>query len=379
MLPNERSGMSGPALPEEELAAFEGLLRAAAPQPSPALRARVGREVQAALRQRSSLTAVRDVTPRRPIRLARIAAIVVAVLLVAGTALAIGAWLRQLIQGDPGLASVFDRGDGIPLSLSQSADGYTVDMQWAYADGNRLTLAFTIAGPAGETFTNLDPAFHISTVTVRSGGEAVPVAFTTARSTAVEEGIAGSVAVYDLAGFTPGGDTLDVHAELYVESVTPAARTAIPSPEAYDDWWTGPYGPFVFDFSLPLSAEQRVLTSALDATDSGITIALDRVVITPSQVRVTLCYADPAADRTWTLIPDLTAGGELVSGGGATDNVPSGIEGRTCSRFTYNAAMFDYRGEWALTVSELVGFGPGGGDDQQRIPGDWRFTFVVPE
>ena len=122
-----------------------------------------------------------------------------------------------------------------------------------------------------------------------------------------------------------------------------------------------------------------MLTPALDATDGGITLTLDRVVITPSQVRLTLCYADPAPDRTWTLIPALSAGGEAVAGGGATDNVPSGEEGRTCSRFTYDAAMFDYTGAWALRVSELVGFGPGGGNDQQRIPGDWRFTFVVPE
>ena len=177
-----------------------------------------------------------------------------ALLLLAGTAFAIGAWLRQLIQGDPGLASVFDRGDGIPLSLSQTADGYTVEMQWAYADGNRLTLAYTIAGPTDEVFTNLDPAYHVSTVTVSSGGAPVPVRFTTARGTSVDEGVSGSVAVYDLSGFTPGGDTLDVHAELYVESVTAAVRTAIPTPpERYEDWWTGPYGPFVFDFSLPLS------------------------------------------------------------------------------------------------------------------------------
>ncbi len=216
-------------------------------------------------------------------------------------------------------------------------------------------------------------------MTVSSGGAAAAVAFSTARGTAVEEGVSGSVAVYDLAGFAPGGDTLDVHAELYVESVTAAVRTAIPTPTQYSDWWSGPYGPFVFDFSLPLSADQRVLAPALDAADGGITLTLDRVVITPSQVQVTLCFADPAPDRTWTLIPDLSAGGQPVAGGGATDNVPSGVAGRTCSRFTYNAAMSDYAGEWTLRVSELVGFGPGGGDDQQRITGDWRFTFVVPE
>ena len=66
MTPDERSRTSGPALPEEELAAFEALLRAAAPRPAPALTARVGREVQAALRQRATLTAVREGGPGGP-------------------------------------------------------------------------------------------------------------------------------------------------------------------------------------------------------------------------------------------------------------------------------------------------------------------------
>jgi hypothetical protein len=52
--------------------------------------------------------------------------------------------------------------------------------------------------------------------------------------------------------------------------------------------------------------------------------------------------------------------------------------GEVCSEFIYNAAMGDYSGSWLLEISELIGFGSGGGADQQRIPGQWRFEFMVP-
>jgi RNA polymerase sigma-70 factor (ECF subfamily) len=274
MLPTE-SALPPPRLARRRPAAFEALLREAAIQPSPELAARVGREVQAALRQRSSLTAVRAVSSWRPWSGPR-AAIIAALLLIGGTALAIGAWLSRLIQGDPGLASVYDRGDGIPLDLHETVDGYSIDMQWAYADGNRLVFAFTIAGPSGEPFTNLDAAYHVSTVTVSSGGAAAAVAFSTARGTAVEEGVSGSVAVYDLAGFAPGGDTLDVARRAVRRVGHGGCAHRHPHPTQYSDWWSGPYGPFVFDFSLPLSPISACLAPALDAADGGITLTLDR-------------------------------------------------------------------------------------------------------
>jgi hypothetical protein len=52
-------------------------------------------------------------------------------------------------------------------------------------------------------------------------------------------------------------------------------------------------------------------------------------------------------------------------------------EGETCSEFAYSAALFDYTGTWQFEITELVGIGSSG-DDQQRIAGVWNFEFVVP-
>jgi hypothetical protein len=75
----------------------------------------------------------------------------------------------------------------------------------------------------------------------------------------------------------------------------------------------------------------------------------------------------------------LTADGTEVVGGGATDFV-SGVgesSSEICNEHLYNAAMFDYTGNWQLEITELVGFGSSGAD-QQRIVGSWMFEFVVP-
>jgi hypothetical protein len=39
--------------------------------------------------------------------------------------------------------------------------------------------------------------------------------------------------------------------------------------------------------------------------------------------------------------------------------------------------MYNYKGEWRFEITELVGFGSRG-DNQQRIKGEWLFRFVVP-
>lgn len=111
-------------------------------------------------------------------------------------------------------------------------------------------------------------------------------------------------------------------------------------------------------------------------TDQGIALTLREVRVTPSQTRVIVCFAPPDAARGWTAIPRLTTTmGEVPGGGGVRPFVDGDL---ACQDYTYFAGLFDYAGEWQLEISALIGFGPGGGDDQQRIAGSWTFTFTVP-
>lgn len=367
-------------LPEiDDLPDFEAQLTAAAPQPSATFQDRVTHEIHNALQSRTDRhTTYRIRFPTQPwLRAATVAALV---LIITGTALAVGSWLLALIAGDAGLSSVYEAGQGITLNQHQTVSGYTVELEWAYADHNRLTIAYAISSPPDDVFTNLSPVHHASSIIVSSGGQSASLEFLSARGTPVEAGVAGYVSVYDMAGFVPQTDTLSVEWTLYVESVTEAVRTAFPTPStAETDWWSGPYGPFHFHFSLPLTTDQRVLNIDQTATDQSVDITLEQVVVTASQVRLRLCYRTPDPTRIWTLIPDLRMRDTAITGGGAT-KTESTIDGeQACSIFTYDTAMQSYHGPWTLTISKMVGFDPGDSSDQQRIMGSWRFDFTMPE
>jgi hypothetical protein len=176
----------------------------------------------------------------------------------------------------------------------------------------------------------------------------------------------------------PIGDSpaLDLHLEVGVHGITWQQRTQIPL-ERMNEMYEGPENLFTFDFSISLVSEQRVMNTPQTTVDQDITVTLRQVTISPSQTRVTICFTPPDLTRQWTSIPYLTTrAGEVVGGGGVQPLPP--VNDETCEAYTYFAGMFDYTGEWRLEISELVGFGSGGGNDQQRIAGSWIFEFVVP-
>ncbi|MCZ7544229.1 MAG: DUF4179 domain-containing protein [Anaerolineae bacterium] len=311
-------------------------------------------------------------------------------LVLAGIALALGARLQQLLNQDAGLRAVFESDLGTELNLSQTIDGYTVTLEWAYADGNRLTVAYTIAGAPGVAYTNLEGGSH-RLLYLGPPPVELPGLFGVGNAFSDDPpyepsqqvgNVSANTYTFDLTALDPVPDVLDLRLELEVTAVTTLKRTQIPDPASadYEAFWGRPIGPFVFAFSLPVHSLARVLTAPQTATDQGVAITLARVTVTSSQTRLLLCFEAPDPARHWTLIPRLTTDEETVAesllGGGVRE--VAGETGHTCNEFIYNAAMYAYHDAWELEIIELVGFGSGGGNDQERIAGSWRFTFTVP-
>lgn len=352
-------------------------LRQAAPRPRADLKADIAARLTA---DTSNIGPTRRIPARALLVLAAVLTIGV------GVALAVSGALQQMLAADDGLLAVYRSGAGREIGLSETIDGYTVTLDWAHADSHRLTIAYIIeAPPADSQYTNLTawPA----TLRDRHGAELELHGGMTAALTESGEFIESadaeyrrtlSLFSYDLAGVS-SADSLDLRLELGISSVTSARRTAIPE-GPFSAWSEGPSRHFIFDFTIALNPEpQRVLNTAQDATDAGITLTLRRVTVSPSQMRVTLCYIPPAADRTWMALPQLTLEGNPVTGGGAMRKV-SGIgeaAGETCDEFLYSADLYDATGLWTLTLTELVGMGSSGAD-QQRIAGTWAINFTVP-
>lgn len=360
--------------------AFTARLQHAAPVVDDTFRRRLAGQLQ---REFASTQRRKPRLSRFPSRASLRVTLVAAILLVvAGAAVAVNSLVQQWIMGDPGLKSVYEAGKGVPLNLKQTIDGYTVTLEWAYADKNRITIAYTIAGRPGVQYTNLDS--QNSSLTTADGstefdltyGEGNALNTSTAQSGSIPTGtISGNQRVFDIGPASLNQDVLNLRFQLEIYGVTVLKRTEIPTLEPWEALQESPSQPFVFTFSLPLNGSLRLLAAPVTATDQGIMLTLEKVTVAPSQTTVTVCFDAPTLTHSWTSIPRLSAG-EPVPGGGAVVSTRAG-ETRHCDEFTYNAALYDYKGEWQLEITELVGF-PASGHDQQRIKGSWVFDFTVP-
>ena len=326
-----------------------------------------------------------SVQPRRYGKLsARVAAILIAVLTFGiGVVIAMNTVIQRFIQQDAGLQAIYQQGLGYEIGISQTIDGFTVTLEWAYADSNRLTLAYTIQGYPSVQYTNL--LSDVGTLRLQNTDEELSFiqgmnALIDSNGEIIVESLPTSnrsveIRSYDLSNVLDDQPTLDLNLELEPYGVTLLQRTLMPI-EQFDDMKEGPETRFIFDFSVALINELRVMNNSQTTTDQDIRMRLKQVTVSPSQTRVIVCFVPPDPARQWTAIPRLTTDAGEVPGGGGVHPFMDGDE--SCQDYTYFAGMFDYTGEWRLEITELIGFGSGGGNDQQRIPGSWVFEFIIP-
>ncbi|MCC6801482.1 MAG: DUF4179 domain-containing protein [Anaerolineae bacterium] len=320
----------------------------------------------------------------------KIALALVAALVIVTVAYAVDALLQRIINYDAGLKAVNDAELGTPLNLSQTVDDLTVNLQWVYADENRISLGYVVSGE-GPLDSPAQDYYPRDMVLSDGDGNVFPSAG--GMGYTGEGGEAAQVSSFDTSKVGSLPETLNLHLELRVEIMTHDARATLeakptPAPDATsvveqigpgDFPFSGPYGPFVFDFSVS-SKPSRIINFNQTVTDQDVPITLKRVIIAPSQTRVEVCF-DPPVEKEggWALIPFLSINGSDL----LTENPPVApgeqlLEGTNCHSLIYNAAFGDRTGDWSLRIQELVGFGASGADAlQTRISGSWVFHFTV--
>lgn len=335
-------------------------------------------EFQNHLAQRLQVEFKEQARPTRGMRLhkrftTRLATVIIAVLSIGvGAVLAVNAILQEFISYDAGLNTVFTAGSGIELNQSQTTGTYTVNLEWANADNTRLTIGFTVSGFA---CTADYVVCDISVTVFDQNGREVPMIDGRADDS---QPIRTYLYNFDLSSLVSNEAV-----NTFQFQITPYGMTnegTDPAQPGLIQGHTVTLGdPIVLIFGVPTSSEFRVYNIPQSATDENITMTLRRVKVSPSQVRIAICFVPPAPERSWATVPRLTTDGTKVVGGGATNFVSEIGEttGEICNEHIYNVAMFEYTGNWQLEIAELVGFGSSG-DDQQRIAGSWMFEFVVP-
>jgi hypothetical protein len=339
--------MSGERPSGDSLAGFCGQLADAAPRP------RVGFEQELEERLMIRDKHMIGLKLPRPLRTGLIAAALLLVFVV--IAYAVDSVVQRLIHYDAGLRAV----EGQPLNLSQTVDGYTVNLQWAHADASRISIGFTISGHDGVEYTNLHARTYVLT---DANGNEFPLYQGVGNF--IENGVSGNVYSFDATTLDEAPDLLDLRLEMYIEIATAAARTR--TPEDPDAWFEGPIGPFVFEFSLQTS-DSRVIEVHQTVTEADVPVTLERIVISESQTRLVVCFDEPnAVFDDWTPIVQLFINGRNLQDEGISGGAIAPIEGTNCHYNVYDGALGSETGEWRVEVRQLVGM-----DSSPRIE-DWQ-------
>lgn len=173
--------------------------------------------------------------------------------------------VQSVFELDPGAQQARDAGRGRDVSLSQSAHGFTLTIDWVGADANRIMLAYTVSGPPGHVFSNF--SFFEDGRLKTANGMSLPL------GGGVVSGVPGETAHYlewwDASVITEETGDLALRLETSgiqgVELVPPgatplSAQIGTPAAEPWRE--SQPYvpahsvyiqGPFRFDFSVPLA------------------------------------------------------------------------------------------------------------------------------
>jgi hypothetical protein len=276
-----------------------------------------------------------------------------------------GAWavspiVDRLFRVDPGLDHVGQAGLGQDLALSQTVDGVTVTLEWAYADANRIAIGLTVHG-------SYILGYDLAHIALRDRhGRPFPLSMgmgakgqSDVLQLELSSGEGAHVLSFDASALRGAPSTLDLG--LVVE----VARSPMPLSQHV-------IGPFIFDFSLPLNPG-KVVDVQQRVTAASVDVELRQVVVTPSETRVLLCLGAPGGIGTnWGAVSTLRT--ETGQADGVW--VRSAAEG--CALHGFLPPLYDQPGEWTLTVTELVMHDRTQPGEPARMAGPWVFHFHVP-
>ncbi len=309
---------------------------------------------------------------RRGFRTGALIAAAALVLIAGVVGYAVAPLVDQLLATEQGVATLPMQNIG----QAQSANGVTVKVERAYADVNRIIVAYTIQVPAG--FANSTSGIDGKIGLTDDQGVAFPV---------IEgQGVDGNTA-HVSAGLVTfdaeslGSDTASVSLRLTLPDVRAKAEKAAGSDLVA--------GAFAFQFTVPVMPG-RVIAVSKTVVANGVPVTLERVVVTPSETRAYVRFAASAGIDA----SDWNADAHISGAGWDSRQLPAGFSGEMTvgSMFTNSSGEHvttfsgDYRGrhgEWSLTVDALSGIdtkapSSEGLPKQARIAGPWIFKLSLP-
>jgi hypothetical protein len=306
----------------------------------------------------------------------------------------------------------FDAGDslkhvnnlGTPLNITRSIGAYSITLHRAYADANHIVVEYSVQGPAGEHVAAVDTTLTDGKDVVFSqlfGMKGAPGTAAGTYAVGFDASTLGQLPAelklslsLSLVKVEPNGVEPPVLPDIAGEAgnwttagrnvVTGASGAAVTG--SWSDLWEKAAGPFTLDFTVPVTqAGTRFAEVNQSVAAGGVTMTLDRVVVTPGETRAFLSFNPPSGDRpVWTPGISLQAG-DYASGTGQSFTEIT----RSTSSGKWSYSLFEdltgKQGEWTLTVSELMSGTDFAlrdgvtqrGNQPKAITGPWVFKFTV--
>lgn len=193
--------------------------------------------------------------------LTRTAAIVVLVLV---TSILVYAVARLGTDTDPGLRGTYIESLITPLNLSQTVGDITVTVDWAYADANRIAVAYRFEGEGAAVLRPTMMALNAMQLYTADGEELQPVRWNDIDTSTL--GLIDANVYFDATVLSNDSDTIDLRFVVLSD--------------------------VEFTFTLPF-IRGIVIDTPQEVESNGLTVRFDRALITPSMTRIIYCYESP--------------------------------------------------------------------------------------
>ncbi len=297
---------------------------------------------------------------RRPSRLVLISALLIAISTVAaGVSLSYVTYPPEVFYPSEG-GLTWDRGES--LGLTQVVDGYKITLERAYADANQAMVAVSVADVQDRGWSQVD----VGGVTL-TDSQGVVWQATTGVGAPGSTSAAASMIWYSptTAPAPPGRRAFQVT----------VASVSVSTLDGRLDPWQNISAGASFSFDLTVAGGSEA-TPGVIAEHDGVTVTLDRVVAAPSTVMLELgVTGSSGVDSSWAPIFSVQHGAQTLNG-----DVTSWQEGSATLTAYTSSGVDDASGDWAVTVTEIVGQPDPDSPDatQVRLQGPWTLQFSMP-
>lgn len=283
-----------------------------------------------------------------------------------------------------GLEHLEAAGMGKEVNLSETKDGYTVNLGWVYADGNQVLIRYSISPSSTESGLKVDIGWPI---TLSDDQGRVYPTIEGGEQTSNLRGPSAIFALFDTRGLDVVPSMLNLHLTVNLEGSTDLSqirKTITPGATPPKFERKALAGPFEFVFSVPF-IPARVERIAQSLEVEGQSVTLDEFRISPAEARAIIHFNPQSryANLDWRPTLHLSAGawteeldlqGNIRAGGITPMGGPLG-DGQWY--YSWNSIPYNTQETWNISVTRLIGY-----DTELKpqiyLDGPWNFKVDLP-